>query len=76
MGARIDIWRNFWKSLIAILIGNAIYFLLLSPHLPPVAQHQVSSIDFGLLVDFWVCLVVYGIIELILRRKNARKSAG
>jgi hypothetical protein len=72
---RIDIWRNFWKSLIAILIGNAIYFLLLWPHLPPVARHRVNSIDFGLLVDFWVCLVVYGVIELILQRKRAKKRA-
>ena len=32
--------RRLLKQLAAILIGNAIYFLLLTPHLPPAAQHQ------------------------------------
>lgn len=60
------------KQFVAVIIGNAIYFLLLMPHLPAKAQHQPEKIDLGLLVDFWVCLVVYGLIELIARsrRKN------
>ncbi len=65
--ARLYPWSNFLKSLIAILIGNAVYFLVLSPHLPPSARHGINRIDLGLLVDFWVCVVVYGVIELTLR---------
>lgn len=67
-----NFWPNFWKSLVAILIGNAIYFLLLSPHLPPKARHGVNAIDLGLVIDFWVCVVIYGLIGLVLRRKTER----
>lgn len=64
--------RRLLKQLIAIIIGNAIYFLLLMPHLPASAQHRPDKLDLGLLVDFWICVVVYGIIELISRRRNKR----
>jgi len=42
------------------------------PYLPRMAQHQAYRLDLGLLVDFWICLVMYGIIELgvQLRRKS------
>ena len=63
--------RRLLKQLAAILIGNAIYFLLMTPHLPPAAQHRPDKLDLGLLVDFWVCVVVYGLIELIARRRKA-----
>jgi len=71
---RIAFWANFWKSLIAILIGNAFYFLLLSPHLPPAGRHRDFAIDLGLLIDFWVCLVIYGLLQLLVRWKSARKT--
>lgn len=58
--------RNFTKSLMAVLAGNGVYFLLLMPHLPPVARHREFDFDLGLLVDFWLCLVAYGLIELLL----------
>jgi hypothetical protein len=51
------------KSLIAILLGNALYFAL-SPHLPPAAQHRSWEVDLGTVVDFWFCLLVYGLLEL------------
>ena len=60
------------KQLVAILIGNAIYFLLLMPHLPAAAQHRPDKLGLGLLVDFFVCVVVYGIIQF-LARKRAKK---
>jgi hypothetical protein len=72
---RINFWANFWKSLVAILIGNGFYFLLISPHLPPAGQHRDFAIDLGLIIDFWVCLVVYGVLQLVLRRKNEGRSA-
>jgi len=51
------------KYLIAILLGNALYFAL-SPHLPPAAQHGAEALDLGTVVDFWFCLLVYGLLEL------------
>jgi hypothetical protein len=62
--------RRLLKQLVAILIGNSIYFLLLTPHLPAAAQHRPDKLDLGLLVDFWVCVVVYGVLELIARRRS------
>ena len=51
------------KYLIAILLGNALYFVL-SPYLPPAAQHGAEALDLGTVVDFWFCLLVYGLLEL------------
>ncbi len=67
--------RRLFKQLAAIVIGNAIYFLLLTPHLPPAAQHRPDKLDLGLLVDFWICVVVYGIFELIARRRREEFKA-
>jgi hypothetical protein len=55
-------------SLAAVLLGNAIYFLIM-PHLPPAAQHRALNIlpDLGLLVDFWICLVLYGLFSYLFR---------
>ena len=55
---------RFWRYLIAIVLGNAIYFGIES-WLPPKAQHQAYRIDWGLAVDFWICLACYGIVRLI-----------
>ena len=56
--------RQFWQSLIAVLAGNAIYFSV-ERFLPARVQHQLFQIDFGLAVDFWICLVCYGLVRLI-----------
>ena len=66
---RFALPRNFWHSLIAVLAGNAIYFSVES-YLPPKAQHQVNAIDWGLAVDFWMCLVCYGVVALFRRNHN------
>ena len=66
--------RAKWiKFLIAILLGNGLYFAL-SPHLPPAAQHTSWTIDLGTLIDFWFCLLVYGLLELgaVFRRNDAQ----
>jgi hypothetical protein len=60
--------RRLLKQFAAILIGNVLYFFLLSPHLPARAQHRADKLDLGLIVDFWICVVVYGLIELIARK--------
>jgi hypothetical protein len=53
---------NFVQALVAIVLGNVAYFLLM-PSLPPVARHRPSQIDLGMLLDFWICLVAYGLIR-------------
>ena len=57
-------WPNFWRSLIAVLAGNSIYYLSYR-YLPVRAQHHLYQIDWGLAVDFWMCLACYGIVRLI-----------
>jgi hypothetical protein len=54
---------SFWRSLAAVLAGNAIYFGLMR-FFPIRAQHQIFHIDWGLAVDFWICLVCYGLLRL------------
>jgi hypothetical protein len=56
--------HRIWRQLIAIIIGNLIY-LVIEPHLPPRGQHQLYQVDWGLAVDFWICLVCYGLIRMI-----------
>jgi hypothetical protein len=60
---------NFVQSLIAVLVGNAVYFLLM-PHLPPAARHIPRRLDLGVAVDLWLCLVILGIVKTIARRKR------
>lgn len=59
-------WRwpgGFWRSLIAILIGNVLYYSL-RPYLPEAAQHEPFLLDWGLVVDLWFCVAVYGLTLL------------
>ena len=60
-------WRRWAEYLAAILGGNVI-FLLLEPHLPAVLQHQRFYVDWGLGVDFALCVGVYGVIRLARSR--------
>jgi hypothetical protein len=53
---------NLVQALVAIILGNIVYFLLL-PSLPPVARHHRFHLDLGTVVDFWFCLVAYGLIR-------------
>jgi hypothetical protein len=46
---------------VAVLAGNLIYFSI-ERYLPMKAQHQLYQIDWGLAVDFWFCLVCYGLL--------------
>lgn len=68
MKPNLALW---FRYLVIILIGNALYFAAM-PHLPPAARHEGFKLDIGTLVDFWFCLVVFGVFELIayLRRRG------
>ena len=53
---------NFVQSLLAVLLGNAVYFVLM-PSLPPAARHRLFQVDLGLVVHFWFCVVAFGLIR-------------
>jgi hypothetical protein len=63
---------NFVQALVAVLAGNAADFLLL-PYLPPRARHVPFQIDLGLVLDCWFCLVAWGIVKAVTRRKSHSK---
>ena len=66
---------NFVESLLAVLLGNAAYYVLM-PSLPPAARHRLFQIDLGLVVDFWFCVVAFGLIRTAQwwRHRRSRPS--
>jgi hypothetical protein len=58
--------KNFLDALMAVLAGNAIYFLL-KPHLPAAIRHSLFREDWGLLVDFGICAVIFVAVKLAWR---------
>jgi len=51
---------NLRHALCAIILGNVAYFFL--AHFLPLARHRPFQLDLGLLIDFWFCVVAYGLI--------------
>jgi hypothetical protein len=62
--------RRHWKMLTAVLGGNLLYFGVLYPYLPPAARHRPFQLDWGLVVDFWICLALFGLLTVSFRRKR------
>jgi hypothetical protein len=56
--------RRWLEYLIAILLGQVIYYFSLAPHLPDALRHHGSDIDLGMGIDFLVSVGVYGLIRL------------
>ena len=56
--------RRWIEYAIAVIVGNAIYFKVLLPGLPPALQNQPNRFDLGLVVDFACCVLVYATIRL------------
>ncbi len=65
--------RILLQSLLAILAGNAVYFLALYPHVPARWQHQPAKLDAGLLVDFALCAALYLLLRAVWRPPSRRK---
>jgi hypothetical protein len=65
--------KSFVDTLIAVLAGNAAYFLRL-PHLPEAARHVPFKTDLGLLVGGWFCLVAFGLVKLATKSKGKFQS--
>jgi hypothetical protein len=59
---------NLLQASAAVILGNLAYFML-QPSLPPAARHRLFQLDWGLIVDFWFCLVAYGLIRTARRWK-------
>lgn len=57
---------NLLQALLAIVLGNVAY-LVLQPYLPAAARHHRFHVDLGTVVDFWFCLVAYGLIRTARR---------
>jgi hypothetical protein len=63
------------RYLLAIVLGNGLYFSL-APHFPLLAQHKPYRVDLGLVIDFWFCLGIYGMLEsadFLHRRSKPRR---
>jgi hypothetical protein len=60
--------KNFFDALVAVLAGNAIYYLLM-PRLPAVARHRLFQEDWGLLVDFAICTVIFAAVKYLRRNE-------
>ena len=60
---------RFWLALAAVIIGNTVYFAM-QRLLPARGHHDPFRIDLGLLVDFWVCAVVFSILLVAFRSKH------
>ncbi len=63
---------NFLQALIAVLAGNAAYFLLM-PYLPMPFRHVPFRTDLGLAVDAGFCLVALAITKLVIGWRRESK---
>ena len=65
----MPIMKNFLDALMAVLAGNAIYFLLM-PHLPRAMRHSLFKEDWGLLLDFVICTVIFAAVKYARRSEE------
>ncbi len=61
--AQKSIFSGLGESFLAVLLGNIIYFSA-TPYLPQRFQHELFRPDVGLMLDFFICAVVFGAIRL------------
>jgi hypothetical protein len=66
--AKSETIKNFLDALLAVLAGNAIYYLL-APHLPVAMRHGRFVEDWGLVVDFIICTVIFVTLKLARARR-------
>jgi hypothetical protein len=63
-----SVLTNLMQALLAILLGNLAYFLLL-PSLPLAARHHPFRIDLGIVLDFSFCLIIYAAFRTLRKRR-------
>ena len=61
---------KFGLALLAVLLGNIMYFLLLA-HLPEALRHRPTRLDLGLALDFLLCLALWLGLTAATRRRGA-----
>ena len=63
------------KSLIAVIGGNLIY-LYVKQWLPEPLKHRPFHLDWGILADFWICVALWGLLDLahnfLLKSRRSR----
>ncbi|MGO9643070.1 MAG: hypothetical protein ACLP1Y_17400 [Candidatus Acidiferrales bacterium] len=64
--ARVSLARRWGEYVLAILAGNILY-LLIEPQLPTALHHRLFRVDAGVLIDFVLCVLIYGGIRLARR---------
>jgi hypothetical protein len=68
MVSKSPVLLNSLQALLAIILGNLVYFLLI-PSLPAVAHHRPFHLDLGIILDFSFCLVAYRLIRTLRRSR-------
>jgi hypothetical protein len=68
---RIQTYMRIGIALLAVLLGNIVYFLLL-PQLPATLRHEPMRLDPGLAFDFFLCLVIWLGLTYAQRRRRHR----
>ena len=66
--SKLTVLVNLAQALLAIILGNLVYFLVL-PSLPPVARHHPFRVDLGTALDFCFCLVIYAGIRTVRKSR-------
>lgn len=62
------------EALVAILAGNALYFLVLAPRLPPAWQHRPFVVDLGWWLDLLLCAALYALLHYGRRWFDSRRG--
>jgi hypothetical protein len=62
-----NLWMriNLLQAFCAIVVGNVAYFCL--ARFVPLVRHRPFQLDAGLTVDFFFCVVAYGLIRTARR---------
>jgi len=66
---------KFTKIFVAVIGGNAVYYIF-EDRLPDIFHHKLFTFDWGLLLDFWVCVFLWVILDLLSKLRfwlRARK---
>jgi len=53
----------FLKTLVAVVGGNIIY-LYIRKWLPESLRHEPFRLDWGIVADFWICVALWGLLDL------------
>ncbi|HVN82837.1 MAG TPA: hypothetical protein VMW38_27895 [Terriglobia bacterium] len=53
----------FLKSLVAVVGGNIVY-LYIRKWLPESLRHEPFRLDWGIVADFWICVALWGLLDL------------